>query len=67
MEERLLLDGIDGQGSGTPIGLLNQFSRDVFTYVAEAVLAYSDVAMARTKVAMNATVGESFPPARGMQ
>lgn len=67
VKERFLLDGIKRQGGGTAVGLLNQLSGDVFTYVAEAVLAYSDMAMPRTKIAMNATVGESLPPARGMQ
>jgi hypothetical protein len=56
VEERLLLDGIDGQGRGTPVCLLNQLSRDVFTYEAEAVLAHSDVAMTRTQIAMNAAI-----------
>jgi len=67
VEERLLLNGIDGQRRGASVALLNQLSANVFPDIAEAVLAHADVAVARAEIAVNTPVRECLPPARGME
>ena len=67
VEERLLFDGIDGEGGGASVAELHQFAVDVLADEAEAVLAGPDVAVARTEIAVDASVGERLPPARGME
>ena len=64
MVERLLLDGIHRERGGTAVAKLNQASGFVLADEAEAVLAFSDVAVARAEVAVETAVGHRLPPAR---
>ena len=64
MIERLLLDGIHGDRRGTSVAELQQASAFVLADKAEAVLAFSDVAVARTEIAVETPVGHRLPPAR---
>ena len=62
--ERLLLDRVHGNGRGPPIAELQQASAFVLADEAEAVLAFSDVAVARAQIAVETPVGHRLPPAR---
>ena len=64
MVQRLLLDGIHRQRSGSAVAELNQPSAFVLADEAEAALAFADVAVPRAEVAMDAAVGHRLPPAR---
>jgi len=62
--ERLFLHRIQLQSCGAPIAQLQQPSGLVFADEAETRLPLADVAMPRTQIAVQASVGHSFPPAR---
>ena len=64
MVERLLLDRIHRHGGWPPVAELQQASAFILADEAEAALAFSDVAMPRTKVTVETAVGHCLPPAR---
>ena len=62
MIERLLFDGIHRHGGGTAVAKLQQASAFVLADEAEAVLAFADVTVTRTEVAMQTAIGHGLPP-----
>jgi hypothetical protein len=61
--ERLLLDRIHRQRGRPSVAELNQPSAFVLADKAEAVLTFSDMAMARAKIAVETAIGHGLPPA----
>ena len=61
MIERLLLDGIDGDGGGAAVAELHEASGVILADEAEAVLAFADVTVTRTEVAVQTAVGHGSP------
>ena len=59
--ERLLLDGIHGKRGGAAVAELQEPSAFVLADEAEAVLAFSDVAVPRAKIAVETAIGHRSP------
>src|SRR5215469_8349545 len=66
MIERLLLDRIDRYGSRASVAQLQQAAVFIFADEAESVLAFADVAVTRTQVAVQTDIGHGLPPASFM-
>src|SRR5690349_957535 len=66
VEQRLLFHRIDRKRGGATVAELYELAVYVLADVTEAVLACSDVAMARAEITVNAAVREGLPPARSM-
>src|SRR6266702_3180297 len=63
MIQRLFFDGVNLQRGRCPISQVIEFSVLIEANEAEARLAGMDVAMARTKIAVNSPVRFRLPPA----
>jgi hypothetical protein len=61
--EGLLLDRVHGDGGGASVTELNQAAVFVLADIAEAGLAFADVAVTRAEITVQAPVGHGFPPA----
>jgi hypothetical protein len=64
MVEGLLLDRIHGDCGWPSIAELNEFAAFVFANEAESRLALANVAVTRTEITVEASVGHYFPPTR---
>src|SRR5437016_13848462 len=62
MIQRLLFDGINLQGGRRAVSQVIKFSALIDANEAEPCLTSMDVAMPRTKIAVNSSVGLRFPP-----
>src|SRR5690606_10115656 len=62
MVERLLLDRVDAEAGGAPVGGEHHPARLVLAHEAEPALPLVQLAVARTEVALHAPVGQRVPP-----